>query len=538
MQYMGRLIWLKESATKEDYLETANFGKVDSSAGVPARYLNPDSFQAYLTLLSLSTRISEFFHRLSEKGVQSTDIAQPIARSALANGWVSASNYDGENVPTVTSEKIEFQKIHAFVLDSAGESIPASMFTAVGSNSGTTRNNSGAVFNSYASPSSSFIKSGVISSLTSPGLIFKFNHQLALPDPNLIGDILGRHFLLCLGDTTIEQFENLAFLKSGLSALRLTRLGDELTHFYKCIEIAIGCNSGCVPFFSGSSYEGCVVSGGPGATVLINGDLIPFFPVTTLKDDFLMVSDHSSALNNIATYFTGRSKEATRKVESMVDLREICLSQEVTQDVRDNIIRLASNLDFGLEFWVVNPANLKKCFMLLSDLSTLTLDTYPIGRLALFSKDPAVVALSCFGEKSCPTWEIPNGVKCSLSKPNPPMPPTAPRGRGPTGQTSDAAWIMVVRYTDLLSAVDEFKRMAATLQYRSTPSSIAKKVGHRVFSRDRMGEFWREMREALRHVNPNAPFEVEGEGSKRQRSLGSEGTLSEEKSTKIRRLDF
>lgn len=188
-----------------------------------------------------------------------------------------------------------------------------------------------------------------------------------------------------------------------------------------------------------------------------------------------------------------------------------------TQDVRDNIIRAAADLEFESDEWVVNPANLRAAFSLISDLSSLKADTHPIGRLALFSKDPVLVALSCFGEKSVPTWAIPNGTKCSLAKMLPPTPPSAPRGRSQKGDISDAAWIMVVRSTDLFSAVDEFKKMATTLQYTSTSSVIAKKVGHRVFSRDRMGEFWKELREALRHVNPNAKFEVEADVLKRKR---------------------
>jgi hypothetical protein len=80
--------------------------------------------------------------------------------------------------------------------------------------------------------------------------------------------------------------------------------------------------------------------------------------------------------------------------------------------------------------------------------------------------------------------------------------------------------------------------MASSLQYRSTSSVIAKKVGHRVFSRDRMAEFWREMRDALRHVNPNAKFEVESDAIKRKRD-GDDGSGPVGEGTKrARGLDF
>jgi hypothetical protein len=66
---------------------------------------------------------------------------------------------------------------------------------------------------------------------------------------------------------------------------------------------------------------------------------------------------------------------------------------------------------------------------------------------------------------------------------------------------------MVIRTTDLFSAVEEFRKMSSTLSYRSSSSKLAKTVGHRVFSRDRMNEFWMPMREALRTINPLVQFE-------------------------------
>nr|WKR37719.1 hypothetical protein [Leptosphaeria biglobosa ambi-like virus 1] len=540
MQFMGRLVWLKENGTKEDYLKISSLGKVDSSGGVPARFMNPDSFKSYLTLLSLATRISQTMHRLAGSGNSSKDMNPAIVkRSELGDGWMSMESQDeSDDTPTVTNETPKFIKSEVYLADRDHEKIPASIILAPGSTSGPSRTNSGVVYNAQSGTLEGFIKSGRISALNSHGLIFKFNPRLALPDPNLIGDILGRHFLLCLGGSTEEQFENLHFLKSGLSSLRLTKLGDELTHMFKCIEIAIGTNSGCVPFFTGSTYEGCVVMGGPEATISINGENVPFLPATTLKDEFLNVSAHATALSNISNCFTGSSVNRVRSITSMVELRSLCLTLEATQDVRDNIIRAAVDLEFELDEWVVNPANLRAVFNLISDLSSLKAETHPIGRMALFTKDPVLVALSCFGEKSCPTWDIPNGTQCSLQKPNPPSPPSAPRGQSKKGDISDAAWVMVVRYTDLFSAVDEFKRMAATLTYKSTSSVIAKRVGHRVFSRDRMAEFWKELREALRHVNPNAKFEVDSDVLKRKRDGdGGSGPVGEG-AKRAKGLDF
>lgn len=539
MSYQGRLIWLKEEGTKDDYMTIAEMEKVESSAPVPARFMNPDSFQSYLTLMSITTQISKLFHLLARTSGPGNSIVSVRKASEMANGYMSTANLENsEDVPAVTDPAPKFTKVSNYVLTAGHEKTVASMLLLSGSDNGSSASNSGVLYNAQSSIPEGFVTSGSISSLTSNGVIMKFNQRLALPDPNIIGDILGRHFLLCLGDNTDDQFENLHFLKSGLSSLRLTKLGDELAHMFKCIEIAIESQSGCIPFFTGSTYEGCIVAGGPNAIISINGDSIPFLPLTQLKDEFLNVSDHSSALANISGSFSGRLQSSVRNATSMVELRDLCLTLEATQDIRDAIIRAAADLDFGEETWVVNPANLASAFSLMSNLSLLEKDKHPVGRMALFSKDPVLVALSCFGEKSCPTWDIPNGVKCSLAKSTPPAPPSAPKKGTQRGDISDAAWIMVVRYTDLFSAVDEFKKMASTLQYRSTASVVAKKVGHRVFSREKMGEFWKEMRGALRHVNPNAKFESDGDVVKRKRE-GDEGQGPVgSKAPKTRKLDF
>jgi hypothetical protein len=97
---------------------------------------------------------------------------------------------------------------------------------------------------------------------------------------------------------------------------------------------------------------------------------------------------------------------------------------------------------------------------------------------------------------------------------------------------------MVIRQTDLFSAVEEFKRMASTLTYRSTSSILAKRVGHRVFSRDRMAEFWGAMRESLRVVNPLAAFEQQGGKLKRGATESAEAEKGVIGASKKRRMEF
>jgi hypothetical protein len=539
MKYQNRVVWLKDFATREDYSwMQENIGDKDDTGASPGRYLNPSAYFAYLTLVSLTTRICQVFQLLGSKGEEPKKTDLHFNKSKSIDGWKDVRDYaaDSDHPTGGDSTTFKFKKAEVFQLGSKAESVIDSFSLRPGSAVGNSYYDSAAIYNAFDHPLPGFLESGDIAGINTHGLIFKFNEKLAIPDTNLIGDIIGRHFLSCLGGTIEEQFENLEMLKSGISALRLTRVGDEMAHLYKCIDVAIQCQSGCVPFFNGNSYEGSVILGGFGAQLLINGTTVVFDSPDDLKTSFLLVSDHATAISFISNKFPVESRDKVRQVTSMAGLWSLCLDLECTADDRDYIIQKAADLDYGLSSWVINPANLKAAFLFMSNPLGKIAPELPISRLCLFSKDPVLLALSCFGEKSCPSWDIPGGVNNSLAKPNPPTPPAVVKfGTVKSGATSDATWIMVVRTTDLFSAADDLRRMAKDVRYRSTPSVVAKKVGHRVFSRDRMAEFWREMQSAYRLVNPNAKFEgAESSQAKRPRVESGEA----EGVKKLRRLAF
>lgn len=522
MQFATRTVWLKENPTREQFYSTFDMDGVDHSGMAPARYLNQGSFESFLILRSITTRICDLFHILATSGSPYV-VAKQRENSEGSENWVNARTSPDADMPMAV-EKFSFKKTHVFETDKIADSWSNDIAAFSGSSTGISSLNSGAVFCNAGIRKAGMLETGNGAGIINHGILMKFIPQLASPDINLIGDILGKRFIKCLGDTTMDQVENLDSIKSGLSALRLTRVGDELTHLYKCLDIAIDCNAGLVPIFENERYEGCLISGGPGATLIHNGTITPFQSVTELKNEFLNFSEHASNLAAIAQLMTEEdARDAVLEAKSMFDLRNVCLQAVLTQQDRDDIIRRAGHLDFGKDSWVINPANLKAAMKLLSNPSSANADT-PIGRMTLFSTDPVMLALSCFGEKSAPSWDIPNGTKCSLKKSVPPASPNVERKKGSRGEISDAAWVMVVRQTDLISAVEEFREMASTLTYRSSSSMLARKVGHRVFSKERMGEFWGELREALKKVNPNAAYE-EVESTKRKLDSDSSSTV-------------
>jgi len=537
INFSGRTVWITPTGSKADLLAVDKMIGVDPIGPAPNRYLNTHSYRAFLTLLSLTTRICEVFHYLSMFDGEYPTSTQ--SQNSKLKDMISADTEtrdDNDDDDTVV--------IPAFVKESGGsqssadKGISAFFKIHLGSLGQLHASGSSAIVNSLNYRKSGFIN--LSDDLKTRGIVAKFHPRLALPDGNLIGDVIGRYFLKALGSSSTEILENFNLIKTGIPALRLTRVGEELTHLYKCLEIAIQCNSGCVPIISSGAYEGCAIAGGHGAVLFVNGEMVPFCSAAQLKYDISTVSEHMSTLEFIAKCASstqplldngdyGESPATLiRSCTTMWDLRLLCLDLVITQDKRDEIIRRAAYLRFRIQPWVLSPSNLSLCFRGISDIGDLKpYVDYPISRLTLFSKDKTFLMLSCFGEKSAPSWDIPNGIKCSLKRSDPPTVPEASLRKGAGGNINDAAWVMVVRTTDVMSAVEDFRRMAGDLSYRSTSSVLAKRVGHRVFGRDRMTEFWSEMREACRAVNPNVVFE-EGSGSLKRGATDSSALESGE----------
>jgi len=278
--------------------------------------------------------------------------------------------------------------------------------------------------------------------------------------------------------------------------------------------------------------------GGADASICIDGVVSEFEDKDLLRDEFSRASEHGIAIAKIATWFPDAMKATVLGVRSMTALRHLCLQLNCLQDHRDRIIQYAVNLNFGLPSFVVNPANLKTVFTLLADISKIN-EAHPISRLALFSVDPVFVALSCFGEKSCPSWDIVNGTKVAFNTSTPPEVPVEIRsGKFKSkGDISDARWVMTIRTTDLFMGAEEFRRVATAGSYRSVSSVIAKKSGMKVFKHDQMSVFWDELKLAVGYVNPLSKFNEDtvaaGKRKGAEEQAGPAGVAVEKKRMKF-----
>jgi len=525
--FNGKTVYVKEGPMKEDYTWVDdNVPSVEPKAEVPARYLNPSSYSAYLSFHSITSSVCRTMHSLSLDAEFDPDQQPP---PATIRGYTNITKVM-ENAPGVLSVgrmAVEDDRM-ADTEDSEGPETPqmTRLRDMILVNDKHLCNSTVVAFgNPFVKDlPSTFITSGNSQFITSPGLIFKYKPGLAIPDPNLAGTILGKYFLTCLGPTIEDQLSFLTDIKTGLGNLRLMPLGDAYAHLYKCIEIAIECQAGVVPFFSQSYYEGCVVMGGVGAYIHVNGTTLSFKGITELKQEFLMVSDHGNALSLIASKFPGDRRALVMGCKTMFDLRELCLTQPLTPDEMSYIVDKAVGLRFQSETWVLSPAKLKAALHLISHPQDLD-NTHPISRFTLFSRDPVLVALSVFGD-SVPSWDIPQGITNPMNRDAPPAPmPNATKATSARGIINDATWTMVIRKTDLTSACESFRRLAGLAGYRSVSSVIAKKQGYFTFTREKMNVFWSEMREAYRVINPTGMASTSGgDDNKRKLEKSAEET--------------
>jgi len=369
------------------------------------------------------------------------------------------------------------------------------------------------------------------------GIVLPFRHELALPDSNFIGDIIAKYFLTMLGDTLEEQIDALTAIRKATGALKLTRVGEEIAHFYRSLEIAIECQSGMISIFTGSTYDGSVITGGTGAHLVYGSSVLTFEPVGDVNKDLENISVHGKALAEISSIFPATSRAGVLATTSMVALRTMCLANSFTTDQMASISSRARSLDYGIPSWQVTPDRLRSCFQILSGKIPITPDV-PLSAGSLFSKDMALVALSVFEEGQVPSWNIPSGTLRKLTGRGAPQPPSQPQQkRLASGGTDDGPWVMETRGTKLEIAVDDFKAMVAQGGYRSIPSLLAKKQHYKVYQGSRVDVFWSAMQDAYAAVDSNFKAGV-SVGSSATAGSRSPGASQGQPPAKKKKLDI
>jgi len=509
MELNNRNIYLKEDATAEDYKWVDDhIDHIDNKLQMPNRYLSHDSFYGLQVLLSVTASITQAFMYLSQFGEEELHSAKAEKDMSLEFTY-SANEQDEEGHKINVSAVKEFPKWKDPTLSDSGSSWIKGITTMITSLKGLGTHAPVAVVNPRdVKGAKSYQLSSDLSGINAHGKVCPYRHELTQPDFGTIGDILSTHFRTLFGNTPEDQLENLSLVKKTAAEIRLTRLGSEIAHLYKCLEVAIKAQCGLRPCFTGSTYDGCILHGGSGATILLSNRVVTFDKEEIVRDEAARISIHVTSLKEISELFPISSRAAVLAVKSMVSLRRLCLSNAFTTDNTGKILGIARGLDFGNSHWQVTPERLRQAFRLISGADPVT-DKTPISRAALFSKDMLRVGLSVFGENEVPSWNIPSGSLRKLTGKSPPTPPatTTKKNRLATGETDDGPWVMETRGTSLDKAVEEFHLMAQQGGYRSIPSGSAKRQKYKLYQSARMVVFWKDMQDAYTSVN--AAFKAE-----------------------------
>lgn len=195
-------------------------------------------------------------------------------------------------------------------------------------------------------------------------------------------------------------------LKGDWGVIGKTEAGKVLAHVAFCIRLALAAQARPVPLFLDGRYSGTFISG-YGYIVKVNGDEYYPKPFETVLAEIEKTSTHSSILAKILTLagvsgslddgMSDLAKTVRDPKFGMMSLRARCLLARMSIKDRDEVLSLASALDFRAVKWGVNSNSIAMALSLITDVSAPLPTDLPIHHTMLFENDRLDVVWSCFG---------------------------------------------------------------------------------------------------------------------------------------------
>jgi hypothetical protein len=313
-----------------------------------------------------------------------------------------------------------------------------------------------------------------------PGLLARFVPELADSDGRSVINFIREYMFGNIGKDDQDSVVVFSQLRSAWGVIQGTDFGLELSHLCRSLQIALEAGTALRPIFESDYYEGCLLVAAS-FSVSWHDRIIKPLGISELAKELTSLATHANTLRSIQTLVTGgqMSDLDITQVTSMVELRVYLLGQSLTESIKRDVIAAASYLRFPARSWVVNAENLKSALLLVKDHSSLK-ETYPIGPRALFSTDFVEIAMSCFGEKSCPSFFNPNGTPILLDKPLPDPSTRERQNRGKQKgkqQSSSGGWTFTVRRVRFDEAVGDLRKVLSERMARSVSFNVARATG-------------------------------------------------------------
>jgi len=366
------------------------------------------------------------------------------------------------------------------------------------------------------------------------GLVMRFVPELASPDSHVVLDFIYRFMFRNIGSTDMDCANVFSQLRSSWGILNSTDFGLELTHLAYCFLIAFEAGVRLTPIFDSEYYEGCVLTG-EGFSLLSHNRIIHPLSPKDLAIEVRGMATHLNTLLLIKDIVAREDEDEASKIpsfKSMFELREFFLDIPLTESAKDEIMKVASNLRFPARPWNVNVTSLCNLLDLSRDISRLG-ENDPIGPRALFTRNSIEVAMSCFGESSCPSFYHPNGTSINLIGSLPSAPREFNRQRGqPKGkqQVSNAAWTFAVRRIRFEEAIGDLRKVLNEKTARSVSSSVARGTGCVVISGKGFAEIFGKLSELCKvlggaSLDPSLAESKRLEGkSEAEKGIGADGS--------------
>lgn len=212
---------------------------------------------------------------------------------------------------------------------------------------------------------------------------------------------IGRYFLGALGNSSEAVRIMFDRMRRDLGNLINTRIGRELAHMAKCIDLGLQAQSRIFPVISGEQYLGCILQG---AGFQIHAYDTTTSPVDelTLRAKVEQAGSHRSSLYAIAD-IVDESPESTlnkavKNVTSIMHLRNGLQVCPLTAEQKDQIVALARGLRFGAKSLNVSAANIADLLHFIQHPELELPTTLPIHPSMLFEQNRVSVVWSAFGE--------------------------------------------------------------------------------------------------------------------------------------------
>lgn len=299
----------------------------------------------------------------------------------------------------------------------------------------------------------------------SHGIFVAYVPDLNRLDYQGVPSVIRRYFFGSLGTNMTTANERYHRMVTAWGIIVRSDAGGVLSHLAKCIDIGLPCQSRIFPIFENGIYEGCILCG-TGFTVATKERVWEPISYKHIQEVLRAASLTSVLLETVS----GMIGEQCKDVRSMRGLAKLVRKAVLNTDQRDEIEKIAHQLNFPQKWWPINASTIRKALLLLEH-HTEPDDDVAMHPSALFSRDHTTSVLSAFGYHA-PTFSIPSAPTLNV-------------------RTADSApKTLAVRQIDLGTAVQDFNSLVETGKIRNNPATLSKRYHDRTFTGSDKKAIW------------------------------------------------